>query len=395
MFSPHRTGLAMFAALIVGLGSTPTLAGPSDISTNYPVGLEVGGKSFSGIVDSGGITTLSFEDAKAAGLLDENGDPVNPPDGSVNVGGTGGGSVKCHKFNKVKVKVQPKNADGTNNGDPKEIEVTVLVPKKPADQDGADDAAKKKKTDSVITKAGRNIAGATIDGSKLELTDKETKEANKNSRSTGWQANVNDGHEVPFNEDPNDQDDIEVPCSTPMALLNGNPMPIAISTASVGVMPLSMAMDLGGIPLGTRPVDPFTQRALFIEGHWPNIPQDHPVNVQVFAINVVLPSLADGPLQNSGPAHFLAAPFFQQPMIGGNGLIPENWSATLDSETGLINFVRYCPADFDHSGFVDLEDYAAFVQSFEEGTGDADFDGSGFVDIEDFTGFVLAFEAGC
>ncbi len=54
-----------------------------------------------------------------------------------------------------------------------------------------------------------------------------------------------------------------------------------------------------------------------------------------------------------------------------------------------------CPADFDHSGFVDIEDYTAYVGAFEAGTPDADFDGSGFVDIEDFTGFVFAFEAGC
>ncbi|MCC6426614.1 MAG: hypothetical protein IT435_07310 [Phycisphaerales bacterium] len=54
-----------------------------------------------------------------------------------------------------------------------------------------------------------------------------------------------------------------------------------------------------------------------------------------------------------------------------------------------------CPSDFDESGFVDIEDYTAFVLAFEAGTDDADFDESGFVDIEDFTGFVVAFEAGC
>lgn len=54
-----------------------------------------------------------------------------------------------------------------------------------------------------------------------------------------------------------------------------------------------------------------------------------------------------------------------------------------------------CPSDFDGSGFVDIEDYTAFVLAFEAGTDNADFDGSGFVDIEDFTAFVLAFESGC
>lgn len=54
-----------------------------------------------------------------------------------------------------------------------------------------------------------------------------------------------------------------------------------------------------------------------------------------------------------------------------------------------------CPADFDGTGFVDLEDYDAFVLAFEAGTDNADFDHSGFVDIEDFTAFVQAFELGC
>lgn len=54
-----------------------------------------------------------------------------------------------------------------------------------------------------------------------------------------------------------------------------------------------------------------------------------------------------------------------------------------------------CPADFDGSGFVDIEDYSAFIVAFELGSDDADFDGSGFVDIEDFNAFVVAFELGC
>ncbi|GMV24937.1 MAG: hypothetical protein AMXMBFR58_09680 [Phycisphaerae bacterium] len=54
-----------------------------------------------------------------------------------------------------------------------------------------------------------------------------------------------------------------------------------------------------------------------------------------------------------------------------------------------------CPADFDQSGFVDTDDFTAFVTAFEAGTDDADFDGTGFVDTDDFTAFVLAFEAGC
>ncbi|MCC6426569.1 MAG: hypothetical protein IT435_07085 [Phycisphaerales bacterium] len=57
--------------------------------------------------------------------------------------------------------------------------------------------------------------------------------------------------------------------------------------------------------------------------------------------------------------------------------------------------VEIITADFDGSGFTDIEDYTAFVLAFEAGDESADFDGSGFVDIEDFSAFVVAFEAGC
>ncbi|MCC6428552.1 MAG: hypothetical protein IT435_17255 [Phycisphaerales bacterium] len=56
---------------------------------------------------------------------------------------------------------------------------------------------------------------------------------------------------------------------------------------------------------------------------------------------------------------------------------------------------RGCSADFDGSGFVDLEDFIDFVALFEEGSDAADFDGSGFVDLDDFIAFVHSFEAGC
>ncbi len=54
-----------------------------------------------------------------------------------------------------------------------------------------------------------------------------------------------------------------------------------------------------------------------------------------------------------------------------------------------------CPADFDGSGFVDTEDYDAFVRAFELGDPSADFDCTGFVDTDDFDFFVRAFERGC
>ncbi|HLO40209.1 MAG TPA: hypothetical protein VK176_04240 [Phycisphaerales bacterium] len=52
------------------------------------------------------------------------------------------------------------------------------------------------------------------------------------------------------------------------------------------------------------------------------------------------------------------------------------------------------PADFDQSGFVDTDDFDAFVHAYENGDSSADIDGSCFVDTDDYDTFVRAFEAG-
>jgi hypothetical protein len=52
------------------------------------------------------------------------------------------------------------------------------------------------------------------------------------------------------------------------------------------------------------------------------------------------------------------------------------------------------PADFDDSGFVDTDDFDAFVRAYEAGEDSADIDGSCFVDTDDYDTFVRAFEAG-
>ncbi|GMV25188.1 MAG: hypothetical protein AMXMBFR58_12190 [Phycisphaerae bacterium] len=54
-----------------------------------------------------------------------------------------------------------------------------------------------------------------------------------------------------------------------------------------------------------------------------------------------------------------------------------------------------CRADFDGSGFVDTDDFDAFVAAFEEGTAAADFDGTGFVDTDDIDAFVCSYVTGC
>ncbi len=84
----------------------------------------------------------------------------------------------------------------------------------------------------------------------------------------------------------------------------------------------------------------------------------------------------------------------------GNARIVDD-PATLDTGSGAptvdIGAIEFqpCAADFDASGFVDLDDYVAFVLAFESGGDEADFDHTGFVDLDDFVAFVLAFEAGC
>lgn len=54
-----------------------------------------------------------------------------------------------------------------------------------------------------------------------------------------------------------------------------------------------------------------------------------------------------------------------------------------------------CPADFDGSGFVDTDDFTAFVVDFEKGVPQADFDGTGFVDLDDYVYFLQRFIEGC
>ncbi len=66
-----------------------------------------------------------------------------------------------------------------------------------------------------------------------------------------------------------------------------------------------------------------------------------------------------------------------------------------DFSEGLFLAEVNCTADFDASGFVDTDDYSAFVLAFEAGDISADVDGSGFVDTDDFDFFVRAFESGC
>lgn len=64
-------------------------------------------------------------------------------------------------------------------------------------------------------------------------------------------------------------------------------------------------------------------------------------------------------------------------------------------DIGAFEHQALCAADFDGSGFVDIDDYIAFMVAFDAGQTAADYDGSGFVDLDDFDAFVREFEEGC
>lgn len=61
----------------------------------------------------------------------------------------------------------------------------------------------------------------------------------------------------------------------------------------------------------------------------------------------------------------------------------------------VFTSMRSCPADIDGTGFVDTDDFDAFVHGYEDGAWYADMDSSGFVDTDDFDTFVHAYEGGC
>jgi hypothetical protein len=78
------------------------------------------------------------------------------------------------------------------------------------------------------------------------------------------------------------------------------------------------------------------------------------------------------------------------------------WTLTLaPGETRIIrggftiNMNGPCPADFNHDGFVNGDDFDLFASAFESGASAADFNRDGFVNGDDFDAFASYFEGGC
>lgn len=101
----------------------------------------------------------------------------------------------------------------------------------------------------------------------------------------------------------------------------------------------------------------------------------------------------DGVLVPGGPTPTLTITGVTAASAGEYHAVASNLCNAVQSDSAQLHV--NCPSDFDGSGFVDLEDFTAFVNAFTAGNISADFDKSGFLDTDDFDAYVHAFESGC
>ncbi|MDQ7014720.1 MAG: GC-type dockerin domain-anchored protein [Planctomycetota bacterium] len=411
----HKTISKLAIATTLGLIAVLAQAGPQDQFTKYKVGLTIGRHTATCIADTGGTTTISFADAKRMGFLDANGDPEFPADRTQRMGGTGGAVVTCHVFNNIDIEVQPRNADGTPNGPKRTIKVTVFVPKKPSLQTGANDAEKARKTNSVPTKIGANVCGATIDGYKLDMDDKATNNPLKNERSTGWRKIGNGGgggsgdngtngadRRAPVQEDDNYEDEfLFEPRMPDQPIINGE---IPIETVQLNLGPISCvgqqaAQRLGIIPVDLEILDFENHQLLFLGGILDTLPdQNNPLVLPFGEALVQIPTL-EGDLIPLQPVRFFILPEGnpQSVVLGGNGLVPPEVSFWLDSDLDQIlwDFDPPCLADFNGDGAVNTLDVLAFLNAWSAGDESADINGDGEVNTLDVIEFLNAWTTGC
>ena len=407
----RRTNLKTIAAVAtLGLASVLAHAGPEDQFTKYPVGIEIGGVTVGAIADSGGTTTISFDDAKRMGFLDANGDPDFPADGTQRMGGTGGGSVTCHIFRNITIKVQPRKADGTANGPAREINVTVFVPKKPSEQTGANDAEKNKKTKSVPTKIGANVCGATIDGHKLDFTDVATNDPKKNKRSTGWrQLNGGGGggggdggadKRAPVQEDDNYEDEAVFEPHLNDLLINDVPIQfVQLNLAPVSCMGQQAAQQLGLEMMGPEVLDFENHQILFHAGLTDILPdQQNELILPMGRCHVAIPTLEGDPVVLE-PVRVFVLPQSDPWLValGGNALVPPQTSMWLDSHTHQLfwDLDFRCPGDFNADGVVNTLDVLEFLNAWSARLPEADVNGDGVVNTLDVIDFLNDWTSGC
>ena len=404
-----RTNIRTIAAITtLTLASVLAHAGPEDQFTKYPVGVSIGGVTVGAIADSGGTTTISFEDAKRMGFLDANGDPEFEADGTQNMGGTGGGSVTCHIFRNIDVTVQPRNADGTANGPARTIKVTVFVPKKPSEQTGDNNAEKEKKTKSVPTKIGANVCGATIDGHKLDFTDVATNDPKKNKRSTGWrQLNGGGGgggggadRRAPIQEDDNYEDEAVFEPHLDNLLINDVPIQIVqLNLAPVSCMGQQAAQQLGLEMMGPEVLDFENHQILFMAGLTDILPdQNEELILPMGRCHVAIPTLEGDPIQLQ-PVRVFVLPQGNPGLValGGNALVPPQTSMWLDSDTHQLfwDLDFRCPGDFNGDGVVNTLDVLDFLNAWSAGLAEADINGDGLVNTLDVLDFLNAWTSAC
>ncbi len=88
--------------------------------------------------------------------------------------------------------------------------------------------------------------------------------------------------------------------------------------------------------------------------------------------------------------------------VSGDAAAAFQWTLTLaPGETRVIrggfsiNLPAPCPADLNHDGYVNGNDYDDFAVAFEGGSPSADFNLDGYVNGNDYDEFASHFEAGC
>ncbi len=136
-----------------------------------------------------------------------------------------------------------------------------------------------------------------------------------------------------------------------------------ISLLHINTIPPGISVTLEGSPLVT-PTD-FESNVNF--HHAIEAPATAWINNQSW-------SFADWNISTQNPLHFIAP------------------------EGGMALVARYtlsCPADFNHDGFINGDDYDHFAEHFDGGEGEADLNSDGFVNGDDYDLFAEHFDEGC